>query len=268
MTDSSTVRSIGHDTAALGARAACHLNIAFREFMKGPGSVHRDRYMSLVTGEMHPMGNVAIVMDPDSAATTRSAIEPLLGSDYPAAVLFPGGASEDVAQAAREAGFGVEERMPAMAVEIAAMAPTSLPPGYEWARIGAGAEGSGWADALAVGYGLPASLARLFSPATLGADMAQDAPVQFFAVLKDGIIVATSMLYLADGLAGIYCVATLPGERNRGLGAHATAAALRVAQALGYDVGVLQSSSAGHGVYLRLGFGDYATVPMFIRMPG
>jgi ribosomal protein S18 acetylase RimI-like enzyme len=76
------------------------------------------------------------------------------------------------------------------------------------------------------------------------------------------------MLYLADGLAGIYCVATLPEERSKGLGAHATAEALRVAQALGYHVGVLQSSSAGHGVYLRLGFGDYATVPMFIRMPG
>jgi GNAT superfamily N-acetyltransferase len=224
--------------------------------------------MSLVTGEMHPMGNIAIVTDPGDPAVTRSAIEPLLENDYPAAAIFPCGADPDVAQAAREAGFAIEEQMPAMAVEIASMASTTLPAGYEWARIGVGAEGHDWVDALAVGYGLPVTLAALFGPEQLGADMAPDASVQFFGVMKDGRVVSTSMLYLADGLAGIYCVATLPEERSKGLGAHATAEALRVAQALGYHVGVLQSSSAGHGVYLRLGFGDYATVPMFIRMPG
>lgn len=263
----SNVRSIGPDTAALGARAAHHLNITFRDCMRGPGSVHRDRYMSLVTGQMHPMGNVAIVADPDDPASTRSAIEPLLGNDYPAAVLYPCGASDAVAQAVREAGFGIEERMPAMAVEIASMASTALPNGYEWARIGDDAKGRDWVDALAVGYGLPVPLAALFGPGQLGADMAPDATVQFFGVMKQGRVVSTSMLYLADGLAGIYCVATLPEERNKGLGAHATAEALRVAQGLGYHVGVLQSSAAGHGVYLGLGFGDYATVPMFIRMP-
>jgi hypothetical protein len=29
----------------------------------------------------------------------------------------------------------------------------------------------------------------------------------------------------------------------------------------------LQSSTAAHGVYLKLGFGDHAQVPMLIRMP-
>ena len=267
MPDNSFVRSIGPDTAALGARAARHLDIPFRECMRGPGSIHRDRYMSLVTGEMHPMGNVAVIVDPDDPAVTRSAIEPLLANDYPAAMIFPCGAAAGVARVARAAGFTVEEQMPAMAVEIAAMAPTSLPPGYQWARIGDDALGRDWVEALAIGYGLPAPLAGLFGPEKLGADMAPDATVQFFGVLKDGKVVATSMLYLADGLAGIYCVATLPEERGKGLGAHATAEALRVARPLGYHVGVLQSSAAGHGVYLRLGFGDYATVPMFIRMP-
>jgi len=261
------VRSIGPDTAALGARAARHLDIPFRECMRGPGAVHRDRYMSFVTGEMHPMGNVAIIVDPDDPAITRSAIEPLLANDYPAAAIFPCGAGAGVARLARESGFTVEEQMPAMAVEIASMAPTSLPEGYDWARIGQGAEGRDWVEALAIGYGLPEPLAGLFGPEAVGADMAPDAPAQFFAVRKSGRIVATSMLYLADGLAGIYCVATLPEERNKGLGAHATAEALRIARDIGYHVGVLQSSSAGHGVYLRLGFGDYATVPMFIRLP-
>lgn len=76
------------------------------------------------------------------------------------------------------------------------------------------------------------------------------------------------MLYLADGLAGIYCVATLPAERGKGLGAHVTAESLRAALPLGYGVGVLQATEAGHGVYRGLGFTDVGSVPMFIRMPG
>ena len=90
---------------------------------------------------------------------------------------------------------------------------------------------------------------------------------QFFAIHHNGRLVATSLMYLADGLAGIYCVATLADERGKGLGAHVTAEPLRIAQRLGYRVGILQSSAAGHPVYLRLGFADFASVPMFVRMP-
>jgi GNAT superfamily N-acetyltransferase len=107
----------------------------------------------------------------------------------------------------------------------------------------------------------------MFSPEAVGADMAPDAQVHFYAIRRNGQFVATSLLFLADGLAGIYCVATLPEERGKGLGAHATAEALRVARRLGYRVGVLQSSTEGHPVYIRLGFEDFGGVPMFVRMP-
>ena len=49
--------------------------------------------------------------------------------------------------------------------------------------------------------------------------MAPDAQIQFFAIHHNGRFVATSLMYLADGLAGIYCVATLADERGKGLGA-------------------------------------------------
>lgn len=261
------VESLGPDLAATGARAAGQLEIAFRSFMQGPGSIHRDRWMTLVTGQPHPLGNVAIVSGADDLKATEEALAPLLATRYPSAVLFPHGVTPQVVEAVTRSGFSVDATMPAMAVDIADMAATSLPEGYEWARIGAGEDGTAWAEALAAGYEIPLPLATLFAPEMLGADMAPDAPVQFFAVMRDGRPVATSMLYLADGLAGIYCVATLPDERGKGLGAHATAEALRSAQALGYRVGVLQSSPAGHSIYLRLGFGDYATVPMFVRIP-
>jgi GNAT superfamily N-acetyltransferase len=261
------VESIESMGAATGTRAARQMDIAFRRMMSGPGSEQTDRWFRLITGEKHPMGNVALISARDDLESTLEAIGPLIDCGAPAAAIFTAGVSQAVSDAVKARGFSTQASMPAMAVDIDAMRPTALPPGYEWARIGGGAEGRAWAAALALGYGLPQPLADLFAPDALGVDMAGDAPVQFFAVLRDGRPVSTSLLYLEDGLAGIYCVSTLPEERQKGLGAHATAEALRVARRLGYRVGVLQSSGAGHPVYLQLGFGDYAQVPMLIRMP-
>ena len=268
MSDATRVQSIVSIRDEIGTRAARHLDTVFRAVMRPPAAVHRPGYMRIITGELHPLGNAAIVSDPNDAAVTRSAAAPLQESGLPAAVLFTEGVTAEAAQTLEAMGFARHGAMPAMAVDIDAMGDTALPAGYTWARVGAGSDGAAWADTLAAGYEIPPGLARLFAPAALGADMAADATTQFFAVLKDGATVATSLLFLADGLAGIYSVSTLAAERGRGLGAHATAQALREARRLGYRVGVLQSSPAGHSVYRKLGFQDLGEVPMFVRMPG
>ena len=262
------VPSIASARDEIGLRAARHLDTAFRAIMRPPAAEHRPDFMRIITGELHPLGNAAIVSNPGDPAVTRTAAAPLQASGLPAAVLFTEGVTAEAAQALEAMGFEHHGAMPAMAVDIDAMVDTALPAGYTWARVGAGRDGSAWADAMATGYGIPIGLARLFSPVALGADMAADAATQFFAVLKDDEIVATSLFFLADGLAGIYSVSTLAAERGRGLGAHATAQALREARQLGYRVGVLQSSPDGHSVYRKLGFQDLGEVPMFVRMPG
>lgn len=267
MQSAAIVKSIGSCGTAIGVRAAGHLDIAFRHMMRGPGARHHENFMCLVTGELHPLGNVAIVSNPGNQDTTDAAIGPLLGSGLPAAVIYPRGVTDTEARSVTALGFEDHGAMPAMAVDIERMTATSLPSGYECARIGTGTDGHTWAETLAVGYGLPQGLARMFSPEALGADMAPAAQTQFFAIRRNGQPVATSLLHLADGLAGIYCVATLAEERGMGLGAHVTAEALRAAHQLGYRVGVLQSSPVGHSVYLGLGFEDVGTVPMFVRMP-
>lgn len=262
------VPSIASARDEIGLRAARHLDTAFRAIMRPPAAEHRPDFMRVITGELHPLGNAAIVSNPGDPDVTRTAAAPLQASGLPAAVLFTEGVTAEAAQVLEAMGFEPHGAMPAMAVDIDAMGDTELPAGYTWARVGAGRDGSAWADAMATGYGIPIGLARLFSPVALGADMAADAATQFFAVLKDGEIVATSLFFLADGLAGIYSVSTLAAERGRGLGAHATAQALREARQLGYRVGVLQSSPDGHSVYRKLGFQDLGEVPMFVRMPG
>ena len=235
--------------------------------MKSLGSVENEQFFRIITGEAHPLGNLAILREPSDTRIVNEAVTPLLELSKPSAVLFVAGVSDMVSEALAALGFGKVSPMPAMAVDTASVAPTKLPEGYEFLRVSSLEEGTAWVDVVAAGFELPRGLARLLSPEVQGLSTEPDATVQFFGIRSKGKLVAASLLYLANGLAGIYCVATLPEERGQGLGAHVTAEALRVANRLGYGVGVLQASAAGHSVYLRLGFGDVESIPMFIRMP-
>ena len=76
----------------------------------------------------------------------------------------------------------------------------------------------------------------------------------------DDTPVATSTVFYSDGVAGLYCVASLPDVRGRGLGSVMSAFPLLEAREEGYNVGVLHSTRMAHGVYLRLGFKDYGEI--------
>lgn len=258
-----SVAACGDD---IGRRASAHLELAFRAMTQGSGGELHARYLRWLTREPHPMGNLVIPAEGCDAASMREAAAALVQANVPSTVICPWGVPPPASDALLEAGFADIGSMPAMAVDIAALAPTTLPDGYRFHRAGPGASGDAWAEALAVGYGIPLSLGRRFAPAP-GIGMEREAPIQVYSIEHDGSVVATSMLFLADGLAGIYCVATRAEHRKRGLGAHVTAEPLRIAHGMGYRVGVLQSSSAGHPVYLGLGFADVAAIPMFARMP-
>jgi GNAT superfamily N-acetyltransferase len=267
MSDLPHVSSIASVSATIGSRAANHMDLAFRAIASGSGVESTDLYLRYITGEPHPLGNLAILdgnLDGDGA---KRAAMPLLEGEFPSALLFPRGVGKGVEAVASAMGYQSAGLMPAMAVDIEALPATSLPAGCEFQRVDR-SEDAAWTEALAMGYGLPPQTARLFSPGAINADLTPGAAVQFFAVKRKDKIVATSVLFLGDGLAGVYCVATLSEERRKGLGAHATAEALRAAQQLGYRVGVLQSSPEGHKVYLKLGFQDFGGIPMFVRMPG
>lgn len=259
--------SIAASADTIGAIAAGQFDLLWRAMMGGQGGIGGDGWFRVVSGEPHPFGNVAIVLDGDDSDTAAAAAAPLLTLEVPSAVLFPHGVGDATAGRLAALGFHAHGALPAMAVDIERLSPTALPAGHAWERIDAGDVARAWTDAMANGYDLPRGLARMLSPEVLGADMADDAVAQFFGIRHAGRLVCTSMLFLADGVAGIYCVATLPEARGQGLGAHATAEPLRIARRLGYRVGVLQSSESGHGVYRRLGFEDVGRIPLFVRMP-
>lgn len=258
--------------AAIGDRILLlingHIDLAFRRIVfAGPDVTFDDRFMRLVTGTAHPFGNFACVCDPADETGTGAAIEALVRRNVPSAVLFVGAVSDSIVQQLKSAGFQRAGGLPSMAVDIdQKLEKTTLPAGYSFSRITAITDRDAWAETFALGYGLPLPVGAAFAGGIDG-DASADAPVQYFWILKDGKPVSTSLLYLKNGVAGIYGVATLPAERKRGLGAHGTEQPLRIAREFGYRVGVLQASTEGQPVYRRIGFSDFGEMPLFLRMP-
>jgi len=267
-----TTSTMVPDVASMGDGAASrierHFDGAFRLMLRTPQCSQTEHAATLITGEAHPFGNFASLTRSDDVGAVRASIDALADVAAPTALLFSGGAvSAPVAEAMTAAGYADAGVMPGMAADIDAMAPAPAPGGYAFVRISGHEAGEAWAVAFSDGYELPRPVGAAFGPTALGADDAPDATLQWFAVMKDGAMVATSMLILLDGLAGVYGVATLPTERKRGLGAYATAQALLRARELGYRVGILQASEMGQPVYERLGFRVFGGIPLWVRGP-
>lgn len=75
--------------------------------------------------------------------------------------------------------------------------------------------------------------------------------------------VASSMLFLGGGVAGVYFVGTLPEVRSRGIARAMTAAALHEGRRRGYRYGTLQAMPMGVSVYRRLGFRAYSDFDIY-----
>ena len=118
-----------------------------------------------------------------------------------------------------------------------------------------------WIEALGKGYELTDAQTR--GMAELFGSLSLDLPLRHYVGILEGRPVAASQLFLGAGVAGIYCVGTVPEARRQGFGTAVTLAALRDARALGYRVGILHSSAMGFPVYQRLGFRELCRMSKF-----
>ncbi len=76
--------------------------------------------------------------------------------------------------------------------------------------------------------------------------------------------VATSLVFLGAGVAGLYSVATTPELRQQGIGRAMTLVPLLEARAMGYRIGTLHATEMGLRVYHRLGFQEYCRLSRYL----
>lgn len=120
-----------------------------------------------------------------------------------------------------------------------------------------------WLRTLIVGSEIPEEGLALLLDAVAKHGYKEDPDLRYYLGLFDDEPVATSLLYLAGGVANIYCVATLPQARGQGFGTALTLEALLDARKLGYRIGTLQSSPMGFNLYRRLGFREYGAFQVY-----
>jgi GNAT superfamily N-acetyltransferase len=152
-----------------------------------------------------------------------------------------------------------------MAVDLLALNEgLPVPPGLTIEQVGDGETLEQWCRSLSLGFEWPDfaedAWLDLYRSIGLGAQL----PFRHYLARLKGKPVATSSLFLGEGIAGIYDVVTLPEARRQGIGAALTLAPLREARALGYRVGILQSSDMGFSVYHRVGFREYCKISTYV----
>jgi len=147
---------------------------------------------------------------------------------------------------------------PAMAADLLALneeSPES--PSLTIERVGNVEMLGKWMQVWCAGFELPDPVGSALFDMEVAVGLDEHLPRRLYLGFLRGEPVATSLLFLGAGVAGIYGVTTLPHAQRHGIGTVMTLAPLREARAMGYRVGVLFSSSLGIGVYRRLGFQEY-----------
>jgi len=123
-----------------------------------------------------------------------------------------------------------------------------------------------WVEALTKGFGVTKSTSDLLFDIESHHGFGKHLPRRSYVGYLNGKPVASSLLLLTAGVAGLFCVATVPDVRGRGIGTAMTLAPMKEALEMGYKVAVLHSSRKGLGVYRRIGFEEYCKLGIY-RLP-
>lgn len=182
--------------------------------------------------------------------------------------LGPSSQPADLGRHLIDHGFMVEDDGPGMAVDLAKVNTNlSAPHGLSITLAQDEASWQQWIEVMAKGFEVPPPHDRMVN-GWLNLFRHADPQTTFaYTGWLNDRPVATSLLFLATGVAGIYAVCTIPEARRAGVGAWITLHALLQARDREYQVGVLQASTMGARMYRSLGFKDVCSVSSYIWRP-
>jgi GNAT superfamily N-acetyltransferase len=121
-----------------------------------------------------------------------------------------------------------------------------------------------WCHTFIASYGMPDPVGEAWATALSRFGLEPDSPMRVYLAWFEGRPVATSMMFLGAGVAGLYAVGTVEAARGRGIGMAITAQPLLDARAAGYRAAILHSSPMGVRVYERMGFREYCKIRRYV----
>lgn len=134
-----------------------------------------------------------------------------------------------------------------------------------------------WTLPFSEGFGMRGDILKHLAPLASLVDRTYASPqagseptsacLRFFLATIDGVPVASAMLFVAGGVAGLYGVATRTRHRNRGYATEVVRAALRAAEEEGCRVCILHATPMALSVYRRLGFVEYCRLRTLTYYP-
>jgi ribosomal protein S18 acetylase RimI-like enzyme len=158
---------------------------------------------------------------------------------------------EDTAEGLIARGAELAAEMPVMAVDVTTVADAEAPADLKIVSVTGRDEMRKYVHAYAGPLGFGGDDMESIVDRELGFAYPD---VVRLAGRVDGKTVGTCTLSLGADVGALYCVATDPEYRRRGIATALTREALRITRISGRRIATLQSSSEGEPVYLNIGF--------------
>jgi GNAT superfamily N-acetyltransferase len=244
------------------------------EFIRGfeavPGVevVDDERTLRVATGVPSPLFNPvlrATVADEDIAALVDESREwyrrrRLPWSWYAGPASAPGAVAPEL----ERRGFAKVTEPPGMAADLSRL--DELDRGFQVVveRVADREAVDAWFSVFAPAFELSRAAASAFRDLIIAGGLDDSAPMRNYLAYVGTEPVATGSLVPAAGVGGIYNIATRASRRGRGIGRAITWALMSEAEAMGYQVAILWSTTAGLPVYRRLGFVERVRVPTYL----
>ena len=142
-------------------------------------------------------------------------------------------------------------------------APEPFPQGVTLDRLGPATRHE-FVELVAWRYSVPSDeIAPLLSILDVHGFGRNDCPTTAWVARLHGRVVSKAIVHLAEGVAGLYGVATRAEARGLGIARNLTMLAFDHARRLGYTVGVLHSTPMAVNLYASLGFSQVADFRLY-----
>jgi ribosomal protein S18 acetylase RimI-like enzyme len=237
--------------------AASALIAAFRLLADSLPGMHQKQVgpgvISLISGL--PMATLNGVFTdaahPDVTDIDRAAAG-IAGLTLPWSMQFRGEPDPAAGRVAARYGLTARTTSPLMLYRPASdrQAPWAREPAAAAVRVADGQDRTDYAAALAAGFEAPPEVMAPFSSPEA---FALPGAVPYLA-REDGQVAAVGFGVFADGMVGIFNIATLPAYRGRGYGRAVSSRIVADGIARGAGLAYLQSSDDGYPLYQSMGF--------------